>query len=78
VGGEGVDLLSASRTLLRRNKHYGETIDAEGEFVARPKRTKPGTPHRRILAEIERVIHGRRFEFRYHATKGYRSQEVPL
>ncbi len=70
--------MSASRTLLRRNKHYGETIDADGKLVARSKRMKPGTPNRRIIAETERVIDGRRFEFRYHATKGHRRQEVPL
>lgn len=74
--------MSASRTLLRRNKHYGETVNEEGEFVARPKRTKPGTPNRRILSErdiFRDTPDGpHKYEASFHATKGPRVQRVPL
>ena len=65
--------MSASRTLLRRNPRWGETTDEEGGTVAKPKRTKPATPHRRVLFE-ERVgdhLHS------YHATKGHRWLRQP-
>lgn len=59
--------MSASRTLLRRNKLAAYDRDEDGKLVKRIA-IKPGTPFRSVLFERREGDH----LHSYHATKGHR------